>query len=93
MDFYKNNFKLNSEDAVIHNERYIRTLLKNNMLYKFISFTDNDELNNIKLKCIINDTVWMSHYNFFEDSTELKIPIDKYKVSQNTNRTLENIKF
>lgn len=93
MGFYARNFELDVEEAVIHKDKYIRSLLENDLLYKFISFDENDELNRIKIECLENETIWMSHYKYFDDLTELKIPINKYKVSKKTDRSVENIDF
>lgn len=93
MSFYVRNFKLDADEAVVHKDRYIRNLLEDDLLYKFISFDENDNLNTTKIDALINETVWMSHYKQFEDSTELKIPINKYKVSNKTGRTIEKIEF
>lgn len=59
--FYDEFFERETEDAIEFKIQYLQSILENNRIYKFIAFDDNDALNKIKLKCLLNDQLWFSY--------------------------------
>jgi|GEM_PF-380900 len=92
-EFYKQYFELENDEAEIYKEEYIRKSIKNNMLYKFVGFDKNIELNKSKLNLFENDLIWSSHIKYFEDKSELKTPFNIRKVAKATHITKANIQF
>lgn len=91
--FYYEYFSYRGEKAQKFKDQYIRDVLLDRYLYKFIYFTNDKKLNERKLDTFQNGMIWASHYKYFEDSSELEIKCDKYKISKKTNRSLNSITY
>ena len=89
--FYDEFFERGVEDAIEFKIQYLQSILENNRLYKFIAFDDNDALNKIKLKCLLNDQLWFSYFRYLNDPTEFDIIYDKKMVSRKLHLSEEFI--
>lgn len=93
MGFYDEYFSYDGDDANAYKEKFVSDSLENGLIYKFVSLTDNNALNQVKINCLINDTVWASFYKYFDDQTELKMQVNYYKVARKTGRSLQSVKM
>lgn len=84
---FLNNFNYfdmyNSEDKTNYKITYLKSIIKNNKLYKFIQFSENTSLNKSKLNMLKNDELWFSFYKNLNDPNEFKVIIDKTKLKNN----------
>lgn len=56
---------------------YLKQLIQEDKVYKFISFQENAD---VKLKTLIEGKVWFSFYKILNDKTEFKIYYDMEEV-------------
>lgn len=79
--FYDEYFKLDVTEATKYKLDYLKSILKKNRIYKFIAFNDDNKLNEIKLQCLKNDSLWFSYFRYLNDPTEFDISYNRAKVS------------
>lgn len=60
---------------------YLKSIIKNDKVYKFVSFADNAQ---IKLETFLEDKIWFSFYKTLNDDTEVKFD---YKIKKVVNHT------
>ena len=58
----------------------LRENICDNTLYKFMEFTENNDLNKKKLDSLLNGTLWFSHYIYLNDKTEFELKYSPKKV-------------
>lgn len=91
LGFYKEYYRYSRDKASEFKITYLKSIIENNKIYKFIAF-DNDETSNLrKLNCLREDMLWFSHYIYLNDKTEFEIKYDSKKVSEETGVRKENI--
>ena len=69
---------------------YLKTLIKDNKVYKFISFQEHSE---IKLKTLMEEKIWFSFYKTLNDDTEFQINYKIKKVVSKTGCSKDYIKL
>lgn len=76
-------------------QSFFNSNLINNTLYKYISFNDNQALNEEKLTCLQNNELWFSaHYVLRNnDSTEFQINANIARVSNATGASIPEIVY
>lgn len=89
--FYDEYFRQNIADATEYKIKYLQSILRDNCIYKFIAFDENDVLNEVKLQCLLNDQLWFSYFRHLNDPTEFDIIYNKNKVSERLHMTEEFI--
>ncbi len=62
LEFYKDYFGTISDKATAIKIERIKSVVRDNKIYKFLQFDDNDSLNNIKLESLRSNCLWFSHY-------------------------------
>lgn len=67
--------------------------IDDNILYKFMEFTEDKDLDKKKLDSLLNGTLWFSHYIYLNDKTEFEIKYSPRKVASKTSRSYQNIKY
>lgn len=89
-EYYNNLLKLKALDDE-EAKKQLRTdlfskILENNILFKFISITSDKRLNEQKIACLKNDSVWCSAQYLLRnnDPSEFDLPVDINKVEQRT---------
>ena len=75
------NLKDKPDLATPYKIAYLKKLIKNNEVYKFISFQENAE---IKLKTLKEGKIWFSFYKILNDETEFQID---YRIKKIVNET------
>jgi len=73
-------------------EEYIKSKTANGKIYKFVSITDNAELNQLKLQMLNNDEFWASYYIYFADKREIFRKYNIFNVSRKTRLSIDYIK-
>ncbi len=92
MSFYDEYFKLEMKDVTEYKISYLKSLVQNNTVYKFIAFDNNEKLNQLKLDALKRDSLWFSYYKFLNDKTEFEIDYSIKKVCNKTGHSQEWIK-
>jgi len=93
LNFYDEYFKKTNDEATEYKLKYLKSVVKNNTIYKFIQFDENYSLNNVKLNALKNEVLWFSYYKYLNDNTEFEINYDIIRVSRETNKSPEFIKY
>lgn len=70
---------------------YLRNLIKNGKVYKFIDFSGDCALMEMKLKVLKERKIWFSFYKTLNDDTEFEIKYNADKVSKATGRSVDNV--
>lgn len=95
--FYDEYFSLPAFDdmnrAQSFKDAYIREKVFTGYIYKFIAFTENEELNHIKLQLIRDNSLWVSNYNNFTDKNEVSVPCNLLRVSRKAKISLDSIRL
>ena len=68
-------------------EKYIRERIKDGRIYKFVKFTEDENLNLKKIDMLANQQFWASCYDEFIDKREVIRPYNKIRVQYYTGRT------
>lgn len=93
--FYDEYFKLPVFDkdnaSQAFKDTYIRGKLYNDIIYKFIAFTDDESLNKKKLHMLSNNQFWASYHTYFEDKREVFRKYNIYEVTKSTNQSVNQI--
>lgn len=92
LGFYQEYDKRKHKDLKQYKIDYLKTIIVDDKLYKFIAF-DDVYLNQIKLQCLKKGQLWFSYYKFLNDKTEFDMKFDASKVSYKTGVPCDNIKF
>ena len=90
MEFYAEYMKkiniLNSrsttKDGNEFKTNYLKKLIKDGKVYKFISFNDTQEKNRLKLNTLLQGNIWFSQYKTLNDDTEFQIKYDAKKIAK-----------
>ena len=93
LGFYQDYDKRKYKDLNLYKIQFLKSLIVNDTVYKFIAFDDNAQLNKIKLECVRNSQLWFSYYKYLNDETEFDIKYDVKKVSRKTKIPCENIQL
>lgn len=84
------NLKDKLDMATPYKIEYLKTLIKNNKVYKFISFQENAD---IKLQTLKDHKIWFSFYKILNDDTEFSIDYKIKKVIESTDYSKGNIEL
>lgn len=90
-EFYHNfcsNINFSQENKIYEEnlkKEYFSSILNDEKLYKFISFSDDKNLNTLKLNSLKKQELWFGAHYTFKDDTELQIKVNPYKVVRFTN--------
>ena len=93
LKFYKDYFSIPFQDTTEIKALRLKQIIKEDIIYKYILFDDNVKLNCTKIKCLLEDKLWFSPYIYLNDPTEFEIKYGIKKVSNNVNRSKEDIHF
>lgn len=74
-------------------KKYLESLLIDNKVFKFIPFTDDQNLNERKVFCIKNKKIWLSCIYTFKDRSELLMKVNYEKASKILGKTRSELKF
>jgi phage regulator Rha-like protein len=98
--FYDNflEIPLFTEDSASerYKDEYIRNKLKNNSIYKFIPFSEDEDLNNRKIELVAEKKLWVSYHWCFKDKNEVatscnpKVIARKVGISEKIVRSFIN---
>lgn len=84
------NLKDNDNTATKFKINYLKSLIIDGKVYKFMSFKENAE---IKLRTLMDRKVWFSFYRTLNDETEFEIKYKVKKVMQKTGYQQDYIKL
>ena len=93
LKFYNQYFKLQIEEATKNKIDFLKNIIIDDKIYKFIAFDDNEMLNNIKLDSFYKNSLWFSYYRKLNDPTEYEIKYNVKKVINKTGWKKESILF
>ena len=97
VEFYDDFFSIEpfseTNDSNLFKDRFIRSMMKNGKIYKFVAFTSDENLNSKKLIMLQNHQFWASCYDYFEDKREVLRPYNKYKVQYRTRKSQNQLDF
>lgn len=79
--------------ARIFKDAYIREKVFTDYIYKFISFTEDEELNKTKIQLIRDKKLWVSNYKNFVDKNEVSVRYNMLKVSRKAQVPSGSIRF
>lgn len=91
MEFYDDYFSIVSNKGNLFKDKFIRSKMKNDRIYKFVAFTEDENLNLKKLIMLEKKQFWASCYNYFEDRREVLRIYDKYKVQFYTKKSQKEL--
>lgn len=77
--------------ATPYKNDYLRNIIKNGKVYKFIDFGGDSSLAELKLKTLKERKIWFSFYKTLNDDTEFEIKYNADKVSKATGRSVDNV--
>lgn len=92
-DFYTNFFGCTTEKATRYKIEYLKNLITENSIFKFIQFSDDVGLNNQKLTALKNGLLWFSHHRYLNDPSEYEMAYDKKRVCKKTGMPESDIDF
>ena len=93
MSFYREYFKKTNKEATEYKIEYLKSVIIDNKIYKFILFNENQHLNDLKISAFENEMLWFSYYKFLNDNTEFEIKYDVNEISKRTNKSPKFINF
>jgi hypothetical protein len=93
LGFYQDYDKRKHKDLRQYKVDFLKTIIVDDKLYKFIAFDDDSYLNQIKLQCLKKGQLWFSYYKFLNDKTEFDMKYDAKRVSYKTGIPCDNIRF
>ncbi len=97
MSFYEKyvhlcgNLKDKPDRATPYKIDYLKSIIKNGKVYKFIAFNGDNLLTEAKLKTLKAGKIWFSFYKALNDDTEFEIRYNADKVSKATGRSRDNV--
>lgn len=93
LGFYQDYDKRKHSDLTQYKICFLKSVITDDTVYKFIAFDENEQLNLTKLECLKNNQLWFSYYKFLNDRTEFDIKYDILKTSSATGVPCEAIQF
>lgn len=99
MNFYEKyvqlmgNLKDKADRATPYKTDYLKKIIKNGKVYKFIAFNGDDSLTEMKLRTLKERKIWFSFYKTLNDDTEFEIKYNADKVSKATGRSIDNVQL
>lgn len=97
LGFYENyirllsNLKDKTDQATSYKIEYLKKLIKNGKVYKFISFDEDELLVRTKIDTLKQKKIWFSFYKDLNDKTEFQIRYDVNKISRETGYSIEKV--
>lgn len=85
------NLKDIPDRATPYKIEYLKNIIKDNKVYKFISFDGDVSLVRTKIDTLKQGNIWFSFYKTLNDESEFQIRYKVKKISRKTGRTTENI--
>lgn len=70
---------------------YLKSIIKNGKVYKFVAFDGDSLITEAKLKTLKAGKIWFSFYKTLNDDTEFEIKYNADKVSKATGRSIDNV--
>lgn len=94
--FYENYVKLmgnlkEPDRATPYKINYLKRIIKNDKVYKFISFEGDASLVRTKIETLKQGKIWFSFYKTLNDETEFYMNYDAKKISQITGRSTNSV--
>lgn len=77
--------------SFLYKDKFIRKLLHNDYVYKFVKLTDDCNLNKQKMECLFNSQLWFSRYDCFSDESEFSFKYSPECISTATGINQEEI--
>lgn len=93
LGFYQEYDKRKHKDLGKYKMDFLKSIIVNDKLYKFIAFDSNEYLNRIKFQSLEKGQLWFSYYKFLNDKTEFDMKYNVKKVSYRTGIPSDNIMF
>lgn len=84
LGFYQEYDKRKHKDLSKYKMDFLKSIIVNDKLYKFIAFDNNEYLNRIKFQSLEKGQLWFSYYKFLNDKTEFDMKYNVKKVSYRT---------
>ena len=84
------NLRDNPDMATLYKIEYLKNIIKENKVYKFISFQENEA---IKLRTLMQHKIWFAFSKSLNDETEFYIDYRMKKVVNETGYNKEHIKL
>lgn len=91
LGFYQDYDKEKHKNLSQYKSQFLKSIIKDDRVYKFIAFDENEQLNCIKLKSLKGDQLWFSYYKYLNDKTEFDVKYDVDEVSRITGISRKNI--
>lgn len=85
------NLKDKPDRATPYKIDYLRNIIKNEKVYKFISFDEGPNLARMKIDTLKQKKIWFSFYKTLNDETEFQINYDVKKIAKETGRSTGNV--
>lgn len=85
------NLRDKPDRATPYKIEYLKTIIGDGKVYKFISFEGNRELTENKITTLKQGKIWFSFYKTLNDNTEFQICYDAKKIASRTGRSVKNI--
>lgn len=94
--FYENYVKLmgnliEPDRATPYKINYLKKIIKNDKVYKFISFEGDASLVRTKIETLKQGKIWFSFYKTLNDETEFYMNYNAKNISQITGRSINNV--
>lgn len=84
------NLKNQPDRATHYKIDYLKKIIRNNKVYKFISL-DNESSARTRIDTLKRGEIWFSYYKILNDKTEFQISYKVKKISRKTGRTTDNV--
>lgn len=91
LSFYREYSKSMHPNITQYKIDYLKSIIQNDLIYKFIAFDENAERNASKLNLLIGDKLWFSYYKRLNDKTEFSMKYNVQKVSKLTGISADQI--
>lgn len=85
------NLKDKPDRATPYKIDYLRKIIKDGKVYKFISFDGEPSLVRTKIDTLKQGKIWFSFYKTLNDETEFLINYDVNKIAMETGRSVSNV--
>lgn len=94
--FYENYVRLmgnliEPDRATPYKINYLKKIIKNDKVYKFISFEGDASLVRTKIETLKQGKIWFSFYKTLNDETEFYMNYNAKNISQTTGRSINNV--
>lgn len=84
------NLKDQPDRATPYKIDYLKKIIQNNKVYKFISL-DDEKLVRTKIDTLKRGEIWFSYYKILNDETEFHINYEVKEISQKTGCSINNV--